>query len=110
MLTEVRVPDIGEFDEVEIVEVLVAAGDSVEPEDSLVTLESDKASMDLPAPGAGTDHADVHSGSPPEGSRRSAATVRSSPSRSSTSGSYPSRSRALVRSATLSRTSPGRAS
>lgn len=54
MLTEVRVPDIGEFDEVEIVEVLVAEGDTVKQEDSLVTLETDKASMDLPAPGAGT--------------------------------------------------------
>ena len=53
MSNEVLVPDIGEFDEVEIVEVLVQAGDEVEAETSLVTLESDKASMDIPAPAAG---------------------------------------------------------
>ena len=51
---EVRIPDIGEFDDVEIVEVLVSAGDRVEAEDSLVTLESDKATMEIPAPAAGT--------------------------------------------------------
>jgi len=50
---EVRVPDIGDFDDVEIVEVLVAAGDRVAAEDSLVTLESDKASMEIPSPRAG---------------------------------------------------------
>lgn len=53
MLREIRVPDIGEFDEVEIVEVLVGSGDAVKAEESLVTLESDKASMDIPAPVAG---------------------------------------------------------
>ena len=53
MLREIRVPDIGEFDEVEIVEVLVGSGDAVKAEESLVTLESDKASMDIPAPAAG---------------------------------------------------------
>jgi len=50
---EVRIPDIGDFDDVEIVEVLVSAGDQVEAEDSLVTLESDKATMEIPAPRAG---------------------------------------------------------
>lgn len=54
MEREVRVPDIGEFDEVEIVEILVSSGDTVESDESLVTLESDKASMDIPAPAAGT--------------------------------------------------------
>ena len=53
MLQEIRVPDIGDFDEVEIVEVLVSAGDAVEADESLVTLESDKASMDIPAPALG---------------------------------------------------------
>lgn len=50
---EVLLPDIGDFPEVEIIEVLVAPGDSVEAEDSLLTLESDKATMEIPAPFAG---------------------------------------------------------
>ena len=49
----VLVPDIGEFDAVEVIEILVAEGDSVNVEDSLVTLESDKASMEIPSPLAG---------------------------------------------------------
>ena len=52
-LTEVLVPDVG-GDEVEVIELCVAPGDTVEPEDSLITVESDKASMDIPAPAAGT--------------------------------------------------------
>jgi len=51
---EVRVPDIGDFAEVEIVEVMVAVGDQVSAEDSLITLETDKAAMDVPAPVGGT--------------------------------------------------------
>jgi len=51
---EVSVPDIGDFDEVPVIEVLVSAGDAVAEEDPLVTLESDKATMDVPAPFAGT--------------------------------------------------------
>ena len=50
---EVRVPDIGDFADVPVIEVLVAPGDTVAPEDPLVTLESDKATMDVPAPSAG---------------------------------------------------------
>ncbi len=50
---DVIVPDIGDFDEVEVIEVLVKVGDSVEAEDSLITLESDKATMEVPAPKAG---------------------------------------------------------
>ncbi|MEX0732507.1 MAG: dihydrolipoyllysine-residue acetyltransferase [Aquisalimonadaceae bacterium] len=50
---EVRVPDIGDFDEVDVIEVLVAEGDTVEAEQSLITLESDKAAMEVPAPVAG---------------------------------------------------------
>ena len=50
---EVKVPDIGDFTDVPVIEVLVKPGDTVEPEDSLVTLESDKATMDVPAPAAG---------------------------------------------------------
>jgi dihydrolipoamide dehydrogenase len=53
-VTEVRVPDIGDFTDVPVIEVLVAPGDSVAAEDPLITLESDKASMDVPAPAAGT--------------------------------------------------------
>jgi pyruvate dehydrogenase E2 component (dihydrolipoamide acetyltransferase) len=52
--TEVRVPDIGDFSEVEVIEVLVAPGDRVEEEQSLITLESDKATMEIPSPHAGT--------------------------------------------------------
>ncbi len=51
---EVRVPDIGDFVDVPVIEILVAAGDTVAAEDPLVTLESDKATMDVPAPSAGT--------------------------------------------------------
>lgn len=51
--TEVKVPDIGDFGEVEIIEVAVAPGDRVELEQGLITLESDKATMDVPSPAAG---------------------------------------------------------
>ncbi|MEM6986612.1 MAG: dihydrolipoyllysine-residue acetyltransferase [Pseudomonadota bacterium] len=51
---EVHVPDIGDVDEVDVIDVLVAVGDTVEIEQSLVTLESDKASMDVPSTHAGT--------------------------------------------------------
>jgi len=51
---EVKVPDIGDFTDVPVIEVLVKPGDAVKAEDSLVTLESDKATMDVPAPAAGT--------------------------------------------------------
>jgi dihydrolipoamide dehydrogenase len=53
-LLEVIVPDIGEFSEVEIIEVHVKAGDKVAVEESLITLESDKAAMEVPSPAAGT--------------------------------------------------------
>ncbi len=53
MSLEVRVPDIGEFENVEVIEVLVSPGDRVEPEQSLITLESDKATMEIPSPAAG---------------------------------------------------------
>ena len=52
--TEVKVPDIGDFGVVPIIEVHVSAGDQVNAEDPLVTLESDKATMDIPAPAAGS--------------------------------------------------------
>src|SRR5436190_14776736 len=51
---EVKVPDIGDFKDVPVIEVFVKPGDKVKAEDSLVTLESDKATMDVPAPAAGT--------------------------------------------------------
>ncbi|TRX52693.1 pyruvate dehydrogenase complex dihydrolipoyllysine-residue acetyltransferase [Thalassomonas sp. M1454] len=51
---EVVVPDIGEDGEVDVIEVLVAAGDVIEAEDGLITLETDKATMDVPCPEAGT--------------------------------------------------------
>ena len=52
-LVEVKVPDIGDFKEVEIIELLVKPGDSVKLEQSLITVESDKASMEIPASAAG---------------------------------------------------------
>ena len=51
---EVKVPDIGDFNDVPVIEVFVKPGDTVKAEDSLVTLESDKATMDVPSPAAGT--------------------------------------------------------
>ncbi len=51
---EVTLPDIGELDQVGIIEVLVAPGDEIKAEQSLITLESDKATMEIPSPGAGT--------------------------------------------------------
>ncbi|RTZ59697.1 MAG: dihydrolipoyl dehydrogenase [Gammaproteobacteria bacterium] len=50
---EVRVPDIGDFDEVEVIDILVSPGAGVNAEDSLITLESEKAAMDIPSPVAG---------------------------------------------------------
>ncbi len=52
-IREVRVPHLGDFDEAPVVEVLVGPGDAVKAEDALVTLESDKATMDVPAPSDG---------------------------------------------------------
>lgn len=51
---EVTVPDIGDASDVDVIEILVAEGDTVEAEDGLITLETDKATMDVPAPKAGT--------------------------------------------------------
>ncbi len=52
-IKEVLVPDIGNFDSVDVIEILVKAGDSIAKDDSLLTVESDKASMDIPAPFGG---------------------------------------------------------
>jgi len=52
-IIEVKVPDIGSFKDVEIIEVLVDAGFQIEVEDSLITIESDKSSMEIPSPVAG---------------------------------------------------------
>ena len=54
MIKDINVPDIGDFDEVEIIEIHVARGEKVEIEQSLITLESDKATMEIPSPHAGT--------------------------------------------------------
>jgi pyruvate dehydrogenase E2 component (dihydrolipoamide acetyltransferase) len=54
VLLPVTVPDIGDFRDVDVIEVLVAPGDRVEKEQGLVTLETDKATMDVPSPGSGT--------------------------------------------------------
>jgi len=52
-MKDVLVPDIGDFKDVEVIEILVKPGDSVAKEQSLVSLESDKATMEIPAPEAG---------------------------------------------------------
>ncbi|HUL94384.1 MAG TPA: dihydrolipoyllysine-residue acetyltransferase [Usitatibacter sp.] len=54
LLIEVKVPDIGDFKDVPVIEVLVKPGDAVKKDDSLITLESDKATMEVPAPSSGT--------------------------------------------------------
>ena len=53
-MVEIKVPDIGDFKSVDVIEILVKPGDTVAPEQSLVTLESDKATMEIPSPSAGT--------------------------------------------------------
>jgi len=52
-LQTIKVPDIGDVDDVEVIEVLVSVGDTIEVESSLITIESDKASMEVPSPSAG---------------------------------------------------------
>src|SRR3954468_19569551 len=51
---EVKVPDIGDFKDVPVIEILVKEGDEIGTEDPVITLESDKATMEIPAPAAGT--------------------------------------------------------
>ena len=52
-ITDIKVPDIGDFEGVEVIEILVASGDSINVEDPIVSLESDKAAMEIPSPVAG---------------------------------------------------------
>ena len=52
-IIEIKVPDIGDFKDVEVIEVLVKAGDVIKAEQSLITVESDKASMEIPSSAAG---------------------------------------------------------
>ena len=54
MSTEIRVPDIGDFKNVEIIEVLVKEGDQINKNDPIITLESDKSSVEVPSPFSGT--------------------------------------------------------
>ena len=54
MTVQLRVPDLGDFADVEVIEILVLPGDVIAVEDPLITLETDKASMDVPASDAGT--------------------------------------------------------
>jgi len=51
---DILVPDIGDFEGVEVIEIMVSPGDTVSVEDPLVSLESDKAAMEIPSPDAGT--------------------------------------------------------
>ena len=53
-IKNIELPDIGDFDEVEVIEILVSVGDTIAADDSIITLESDKASMEIPSPSAGT--------------------------------------------------------
>ncbi|MDB3945081.1 hypothetical protein N9444_04070, partial [Gammaproteobacteria bacterium] len=50
---KITIPDIGDFESVDVIEVLIVSGESVQAEDPLITLESDKATMDVPSPAAG---------------------------------------------------------
>jgi len=50
---KIHIPNIGDFDSVEVIDVMVNVGDEIKEEDSLITVESDKASMDIPSPEAG---------------------------------------------------------
>ncbi|MDH3536395.1 MAG: dihydrolipoyl dehydrogenase, partial [Gammaproteobacteria bacterium] len=50
----IKLPDVGDFDDIEIIEVLVGPGDEVEADQGLIVLESDKATMEIPSPYAGT--------------------------------------------------------
>ena len=52
-LIDILLPDIGDFKDVEVIELLVSAGDTISADDSLITLESDQASMEIPSPGSG---------------------------------------------------------
>src|SRR5260221_14306562 len=52
-LIDVKVPDIGDFADIHVIEILVKTGDTIKKEDSLVSLESDKATMEVPSPDAG---------------------------------------------------------
>nr|MDQ2696887.1 hypothetical protein [Pseudomonadota bacterium] len=51
---DIKVPDIGDFKDVNVIEVLIRPGDTIKAEDPMITLESDKASMDIPAAEGGT--------------------------------------------------------
>ena len=51
--TEIKVPDIGDFQDVEIIEIISKIGDTVVAEDPLISVESDKATMEVPSPSAG---------------------------------------------------------
>ena len=53
MTVKLTIPDLGDFDDVEVIEVLIEPGDTVAVEDPLVTLETDKAMMDVPSPAGG---------------------------------------------------------
>ena len=53
-ITEVKVPDIGDFKDIPVIEVMVKVGDTIKVEDPLISLESDKATMDVPSPVGGT--------------------------------------------------------
>ena len=52
-IREILTPDIGDFESVEVIDILVQPGDAIKPEDSLITLESDKATLDIPSPSTG---------------------------------------------------------
>ena len=54
--TEIRIPDLGDFENVPVVEIFVSVGDVIEQDDPLVAIESDKATMEIPASTAGTVH------------------------------------------------------
>ena len=54
MKKEITVPDIGDFQDIDVIEVLISEGDNLKKEDPLITIESDKASMEIPSPYSGS--------------------------------------------------------
>ena len=58
-IESVTLPDVGDFDSIDVIEVLVTPGESVEAEQSLIVLESDKATMEIPSPKAGVVETDL---------------------------------------------------
>ncbi len=118
---DVRVPDIGDFKDVAVIEILVKVGDTVKAEQSLFTVESDKASMEIPSPAAGVlkeikvkvgdkinigDFVAVLEGSDAAPARSAAAPVQAAPSAQTAAGSAPAQTSAPLAQAPAPASAP----